>query len=487
MTVRYYSSVAAETTLVGSITNASTSIQLASTVGLPALTPFTMALDYETASEELVEVTAVAGPTLTVTRAIDGTSATSHNSGARCRHVSSARDFADSRSHENASTNVHGIGASAAVVGTSTTQTLSNKTLNAATGTLDRIDITSSGTPWTTSVSGVTANVVDLFRWKQDTSATHEVSSVTNSGGFKARNASPAADAVNNTYRFRATKDDGSTDIFFVLSGGHVKTFPATGESGITIQPSDSSASVRAIALRDPADSLDRFVVWRDGHVDINGSNAAFSTFDVTAPAAPVADMMRVMDNGGTSQFAVQSTGRTLANRGATVAQPSILSGTVLQVGGSNVGYTGNLQTWVSPSNTVVASIDEAGHLTSATSSVTGTSVVTVATGWSLGVATAIIRAGIATVNLFITRTGADIPASSAGNITDTAFGTIAAGVRPNSAFGAEEMTFILSDGFGDGAARMTPTTGAIEIVSWSANGAIVAGRNYRMTMTYSL
>src|SRR6478609_9626790 len=201
MTVRYYSSVAAETTLVGSITNSSTSIQLASTVGLPALTPFTLALDYESASEELVEVTAVAGPTLTVIRAIDGTSATNHNSAARVRHVSSARDFSDSRNHENASTNVHGVGASAAVVGTTTAQSLTNKTLVDATGTLDRIDIKSSGTPWITSVSGLAANNVDLMRWKQDPSSTHEVAGIANDGGFRARNATVGADSVNNVYR----------------------------------------------------------------------------------------------------------------------------------------------------------------------------------------------------------------------------------------------------------------------------------------------
>ncbi len=129
MTVRFYSSVAAETTLQNTATPAATTIVVVATTGFPALTPFTLALDYEGATEELVQVDAVAGTSLTVVRAIDGTSATTHNAGARVRHVSSARDFADSRAHENASANVHGLAPGSALVGTTDTQTLTNKTL----------------------------------------------------------------------------------------------------------------------------------------------------------------------------------------------------------------------------------------------------------------------------------------------------------------------------------------------------------------------
>lgn len=131
MVTRYYSSVAAETTLTSSINNSATSIAVGSTVGLPALTPFTLAIDYEGATEELVEVTSVMGTNLTVTRGIDGTSATSHNVGARVRHVSSGRDFADSRAHENSVTAVHGV--SSTIVGTTDMQTLTNKTLTSPT------------------------------------------------------------------------------------------------------------------------------------------------------------------------------------------------------------------------------------------------------------------------------------------------------------------------------------------------------------------
>lgn len=129
MTVRFYSSIAQEVQLVGPITNVSTTMTVTAVTGFPSSTPYTLAVDYATASEELVTVTNTSGTVLTITRGVDGTSAISHSAGAKVRHVSSARDFADSRSHENAVTDIHGVPPGAAIVSTTGTQTLTNKTL----------------------------------------------------------------------------------------------------------------------------------------------------------------------------------------------------------------------------------------------------------------------------------------------------------------------------------------------------------------------
>lgn len=152
---RYYSATAQPTVLTASITPTSTIINVLAVTGFPASVPYILALDYNTPSEEIVLVTAQAGTSLTVTRAYDGTSGTSHNTGAGVRHTWTAMDGNDSRAHEAASTGVHGIAGISSVVGTTDTQTLTNKTLTGPSITGPTITGNVAGNP--TFTAGVKA------------------------------------------------------------------------------------------------------------------------------------------------------------------------------------------------------------------------------------------------------------------------------------------------------------------------------------------
>ena len=126
---RYYSAIAQDTTITSGITSSSTTVVVAGTTGYPTSYPFALALDYGSALEEIVDVTGVAGLTLTITRAVNGTTAVAHAAGATVRHVITARDLTDAQTHYNTalSAGAHGItGALATFFGSTTSANLAS-------------------------------------------------------------------------------------------------------------------------------------------------------------------------------------------------------------------------------------------------------------------------------------------------------------------------------------------------------------------------
>lgn len=134
--MRYYSSIAQDTTLTTAVNSTDTAIVVAAISGFPSSYPYTIVLGPDTASEELVTVTNASGTTFTVTRGVDGTTGVSHAIGTVVKHAVSARDYSDAQSHIAATT---GHGVAGAVVGTTDTQTLTNKTISGASNTLSNI------------------------------------------------------------------------------------------------------------------------------------------------------------------------------------------------------------------------------------------------------------------------------------------------------------------------------------------------------------
>ena len=143
MTTRKYSSRSQQTTLTGTLTSGATSATVVSATALlggvtiSAGETFTVVLDPDTALEEIVDVTAVSSNSLTLTRGVDGSSAQEHSAGAVVRHMMIGRDMRESNTHVEASSGVHGLTGS--VVGTTDTQTLTNKTIVAGSNTISGI------------------------------------------------------------------------------------------------------------------------------------------------------------------------------------------------------------------------------------------------------------------------------------------------------------------------------------------------------------
>lgn len=127
MAIRYYLN-AASTTLAVAATDTGTTIQLDSVAGLPVQYPYTLILDPDQPNEEVVTVTAGSDTSLTVIRGEDNTAKSTHALGATVYHGVSARDHREANQHINATSGVHGV--SGSVVGTSDSQTLTNKDLS---------------------------------------------------------------------------------------------------------------------------------------------------------------------------------------------------------------------------------------------------------------------------------------------------------------------------------------------------------------------
>jgi hypothetical protein len=148
MTTRKYSSRSQQTTLTAALTSSGTTATVVSGTALlggvtiSAGETFTVVIDPDTALEEIVDVTAVSTNTLTLTRGVDGSTGQAHSAGAVVRHMAIGRDYREANTHVESTT---GHGATGAVVGTTNTQTLTNKTISAADNTLTGV-VTLTGT-----------------------------------------------------------------------------------------------------------------------------------------------------------------------------------------------------------------------------------------------------------------------------------------------------------------------------------------------------
>lgn len=179
---RKYTSTAVATTLSSSlgdgISDVTVYIPNAAASTFPQAYPYTIVVDADTASEEILTVTSSMDGTLTVLRGEDGTERQPHDAGASVRHMMTPRDLREPQDHMDATTSVHGV--SGSVVGTSGEQALTQKTISGATNTFLAIP-QSAVTNLTTDLAAKASNTAlastdaALVAHEADTTAIHGI------------------------------------------------------------------------------------------------------------------------------------------------------------------------------------------------------------------------------------------------------------------------------------------------------------------------
>lgn len=178
MARRGYSNVATPLTIVGTLDGSSSSntVTVSPTpAGWPAV-PFYAVIDKDTASEELVLVTAVSGTAFTFTR---GTSLTSgygsttktHNSGATVKHVASAADYDEANAHINGShapaSAIDGniLDAKGDLISATADNTAARVPVGAD-GTILTADSTAAqGVSWKTNTAAISVTDIETLTW----------------------------------------------------------------------------------------------------------------------------------------------------------------------------------------------------------------------------------------------------------------------------------------------------------------------------------
>jgi microcystin-dependent protein len=184
MSARNYTSTAtAKTVGAGGIASGTATLPVSPDIStLPTVYPYSLVIDPDTASEEVVTVRGLnGGNTLNITRAQDGTTAVSHDAGAVIKHMITPRDLQEPQNHIEAasaytikndgentgvtgptiSKSLHGIASGeGSVVGTSKAQTLTNKTLTSPKINED-VALTATSTELNV-LDGITASTAEL-------------------------------------------------------------------------------------------------------------------------------------------------------------------------------------------------------------------------------------------------------------------------------------------------------------------------------------
>lgn len=170
---RKFSSTSIETTLASTITSGDTTVTVASasgtalmggvTLGVGNVDQFTVALDVDTANEEIVFITQISSDTLTVVRGQAGSSAISHTAGASVKHVLTSSDltfFTTGVATANAAVPATLVDAKGDLIVATAADTVARQAVGTNGQVLTADSTLTNGVKWATPSTGTPVNTV---------------------------------------------------------------------------------------------------------------------------------------------------------------------------------------------------------------------------------------------------------------------------------------------------------------------------------------
>lgn len=166
---RLYTSTSVDTTLTASLGAGATTCTVAdATALLGGLTisggnTMTLAIDPDTASEEIVTLTGVSGSTLTITRAQGGTTDISHTSGATVRHVLTSIELTDFETVKSNYISKTTVNAKGDILAATADDTVTRLAVGSNGQVLTADSTTATGIKWAAVTNEVTASSTTTF------------------------------------------------------------------------------------------------------------------------------------------------------------------------------------------------------------------------------------------------------------------------------------------------------------------------------------
>jgi len=336
MTTRKYSSRSQQTTLSAALTSSGTSATVVSGTSLlggvtiSAGETFTVVIDPDTALEEIVDVSAVATNTLTVTRGVDGSSGVAHSAGAVVRHMAIGRDYRESNQHIEASSGVHGIASTSSVVGTNSAQTLTNKTLTSPVITSPTITAGAGAEFTSITFEGATADTYETTLSVVDPTADRTIDLPNASGQIVLRD---TTDTLTNKTLTSPTIS-GSPVITGLSSAGMISSSAtpkdyvdsilgsatAASTSAASAATSASSAATSASSAATSATSAANSATASATSASAAATSATSSATSATAAATSATSAAASATAAATSATSAAASATAAANSVATIA-----------------------------------------------------------------------------------------------------------------------------------------------------------------------